>query len=226
RFQRVGKFVDVQHLDSLKLRYLIQIEVVGDDLAFVHFGEFDQLQVHFADSRKIIFHDLDLEIRDFLQALQNVESPAPPISLERIGGVRHQLQLTQYELRGDDDSIEEAGLSDVSDTAIDDHAGIENFVALFPLLLAPEDPSQCRQVQQIAFVGPDDQTNVGHQQHDKDLKEALGMSLGNAAADDEGEKIRPADAEDTSDGRSDEPLQADRAQLPFEQNDRCTDARA
>ena len=61
RLQRVGQFVDVQHRDALKLRDLVQVEVVGDDFAFVQFGQFDQLQIHFTDRGEVIFDDLNLE---------------------------------------------------------------------------------------------------------------------------------------------------------------------
>ena len=48
-----------------KLRHLIQVEIVGDDLALVDLGQFDQLQINFPNRRKIIFHDLNLEIAAF-----------------------------------------------------------------------------------------------------------------------------------------------------------------
>ena len=41
--QRIRQFVDVQNLHALKLGYLIQIEVVGDDLGLVHLGQLNQL---------------------------------------------------------------------------------------------------------------------------------------------------------------------------------------
>src|SRR5580693_1278139 len=69
RLERVRELVDVQHLDSLKLRHLVQVEVVGDDLALVNLSQFDQLEIDFADGREIIFHNLDLQRRHFLQPL-------------------------------------------------------------------------------------------------------------------------------------------------------------
>ena len=93
----------------------------------------------------------------------------PRLRLSEIGGVGNQLQLAQNELRDDDDAVEEAGLGDVGDAAVDDDAGVENLVALLALLLAAEDAAQRRQVQQVALVGADDQSDVGHEQHDREI---------------------------------------------------------
>src|ERR1035441_3161007 len=141
RLQRIGQFVDVQHLDSLQLCHLVQVEVVGDNFAFVELGQFDQFEVNFADGRKIVFHDLNGEGGDFLQALQDVEAAAAAITLQRVGGISDELQLAQHELRRHDDAVEEAGLSNVGDAPVDDDAGVENFVAFFAGLLAAEDPA-------------------------------------------------------------------------------------
>ncbi len=94
------------------------------------------------------------------------------------------------------------------------------------MLLAAEDPAQRGQVQQIALVCADDQADVGHQQHDQDLQEALGMACGNAVTDDEREEVSAADSEEASDGGADQTLEADGAQLPFEQHDGCADESA
>ena len=45
------------------------------------------------------------------------------------------------------------------------------------------------------LVGPDDKTNVRHQQHDQDLEETLGVSRGNAAANNQRKQVRAADPE-------------------------------
>src|SRR4029077_21242625 len=131
--------------------------------AFVQLGQFDQLQIHFPDCGEIIFDNLNLQGCDFLQALQNVEAPATAVSFQRVGRVGHQLQFAEHELRGHDDAVEESRFSDVGDAAVDDDAGIEDFVAFLPLFFAAEDPTQRGEVQQVAFVGSDNQANVCHQ---------------------------------------------------------------
>ena len=90
-----------------------------------------------------------------------------------VGGIGDQLQLAQDELRGHDDAVQEAGLGDVGDAAVDDDAGVENLIDALALLLAAEDAAQRRQVEQVALVGADDQADVSHQQHDQYLQETL-----------------------------------------------------
>ena len=40
--KRVGQFVDVEHGHALQLGDFVEIEVVGEDLAFVELGQFDE----------------------------------------------------------------------------------------------------------------------------------------------------------------------------------------
>src|SRR5581483_2406416 len=156
-----------------------------DDLGLVELGQLDQLHVHLADGGEVVFHDLDRERGDFLDALQNVEPAAAAVALERVGRVGHELQFAQHELRDDDDPVEEAGFGDVGDAAVDDDAGVEDLVALLGLLLAAEDTAQGGEVQQVALVRPHDQSNVGHEQHDEHLQEALRVSRLDAVLDDQ-----------------------------------------
>src|SRR5713226_1803136 len=165
RFQRVSQFVDVQHGHSLQLRDFVQVEIVGDDFAFIQLGQFDQFQIHFADRGEIIFDDLNLQGRDFLQTLQDVEAAAAPVSFQRVGGVCDQLQFAQHELRSYDDAVEKTGFGDVRDPAVNNDAGIEDLVAFLALPLASKDASQSGQVEQVAVVGADHQADVCHEQH-------------------------------------------------------------
>src|ERR1700722_13793663 len=189
RLQGICQFVDVQHRDTLQLRYFIEIEIVGDDLAFVELSQFNQFQIDFADCGKIIFHDLNLYRSDLLQALQNVEAAASTIAFERIGRIGYQLQFTQNELRRHDYAIEKAGLGDVGNAAINNYAGIQNFETLPGLFLPAENPASSREIEQVALVGPDNQPDVRHQEHDHDLQEALGISGRNAVANHQGKQV-------------------------------------
>src|SRR5262249_2982832 len=114
----------------------VQIEVVCDDLAFVQLRQLDELEIDFPDCREVILHDLNLQICYLLEALQDVEAATPAVSFEGIGRVSDQLQLTQHELRSHDDAVEKASLGNIGDSAIDDHAGVQDLVALLGLLLA------------------------------------------------------------------------------------------
>src|ERR1039457_6153744 len=79
--ERIGQFVDVEHLHAMQLGDLVQIEVVGDDLRVVDLGQLDQLHVHLADMREIVLDDLDVEVGHLLDALQDVEPAASAIAL-------------------------------------------------------------------------------------------------------------------------------------------------
>src|SRR5262249_7811113 len=214
--ERVREFVDVQHLHALELRNLIKVEIVGDDLAFVQFGQLDQLEIDFADGREIVLADLNGERSDLLQALGDVETTPAAVALERIGGVGDQLQFAKHELRGDHHAIEKAGFGNIGDAAIDDHAGIENLVALFELLLASENSAESRQVEQITLVCSDHQPDVGHQQHDHQFQEAASGTFHQAVVNDQCEQIGANNAENAADGSTDQALEADPMQAPLE----------
>src|SRR5439155_12180813 len=113
-----------------------------DNFTLVQLGQFDQLQVDFPNGRKIVFYNLYLQSSNFLKSLQNVETTPATIALKRIGRIGHQLQLAEHELRNYDHTVKKAGLGNVGNAAIDDHAGVKNFVALLRLLFAAEDTAQ------------------------------------------------------------------------------------
>ena len=215
----VCEFVDVEDGDALQLGDFVEIEIVGDDFAFVKLGEFDELEVDFADAGKIVFDDLDLNGGGFLEALEDVETTASAIALEGVGGIGDELEFAKDELRDDDEAVEESGFGDVGDAAVDDNAGIENFKALLARLFASEDAAEGGQVEQIALVGADGQSDIGHDHHNHDLEETLNRTGRDAVANNEGEEIGTDDTENAADGCADQPLQTHHAQPPLEDND-------
>ncbi len=64
-----------------------------------------------------------------LHALQHIEAAAAALALGAVGGVGHHLQLAQHKLRHHHHAINEAGLGDVGDAAVDDDAGVEHLGA-------------------------------------------------------------------------------------------------
>ena len=95
--QRVRQQVDVHDLDALQRGDLVQVEIVGHNFRVVALGQLDQLQIHFGDVREIVFGDLHVEMRHFLDALQHFQSAAAALALQRVGRIGHQLQLAQNE---------------------------------------------------------------------------------------------------------------------------------
>src|SRR5262249_24421267 len=105
RLERVGELVDVKDVDAAQLRDLVQIEVVGDDLAVQRARQLDQLQVDFADVREVHVGDRHLDADHLLDALQDVETAAAAVALQRVRRVGDQLQLLQHKLRDDERAV-------------------------------------------------------------------------------------------------------------------------
>src|SRR5262249_49629085 len=64
-----------------------------------------------------------------LETLKHVEPPATAIALERVGGVRDLLELPEDVLRHQQRPLQEPGLADVGDPAVNDDARVEDLVA-------------------------------------------------------------------------------------------------
>src|SRR5581483_5534484 len=73
--------------------------------------------------------DDDFDARHLLDFLEDVEAAPAAVALQRVAGVGHELELLEHELRDDERAVDEAGLADVGDAAVDDHARVENLVA-------------------------------------------------------------------------------------------------
>ena len=110
----------------MKLRDLIQVEVVRHDLAFMNLAQFDKLHVDIADVREIFFENLHGNLRHFLKPLKNIESAPAAVALQRIGRIGDQLQFSQNKLRNRQSAINKAGFGDIGDAAVDDDAGVED----------------------------------------------------------------------------------------------------
>ena len=105
--QRVGKFVDIEDLDAAKLRDLVQIEIVRDDLRFEFLGEFDQLHIHFANRRIVVLDKLHSDPGHLLNSLKNIQAAAAAIALQRIGGIGNLLEFAKDKMGNHQDAIHE-----------------------------------------------------------------------------------------------------------------------
>jgi hypothetical protein len=90
------------------------------------------------NARIIRFDDLNGKSRHLLDALENVQPSSASVALERIRRVSHLLKLSQHELGDDQDAVDEAGLTDVGDSPVNDDAGVEKLVALLCRTFATE----------------------------------------------------------------------------------------
>src|SRR5262249_26794825 len=150
--ERVGQLVDVEHFDAAQVGDLIEIEVVGHDGRVELLAEFDQLQVDFAHVREIGFVNLHVEVAVFLDALKDVQSAPATVALGGIGRIGDLLQFAQDELRDKNRAAHKTGLGYVGDAPVNDHAGVENLVALLRPAV-DQNAAERREVEEIALRG-------------------------------------------------------------------------
>src|SRR5882724_8756819 len=159
RPQSIGELVDVQHLYLVKLRDLVEVEVIGDDFAVVQLAELDQFLVDLARVRKVLFDDLHIDIGHLLKTLQDVEAAPATVSFHRVRRIGDQLQLPQHELRNDQRAFEKTGLGDIRDTAVDDYTSVENLEACPSALFRSKDAAEGSEVQHFTFRTTDYQSD-------------------------------------------------------------------
>src|SRR3989442_186013 len=217
--ERVGELIDVQNREPLELRDLVQVEIVGDDFRLVQFCELNQLHVHVASLREVVLHNLHLHRAHLLHPLQDIESASPAVSLQRIGRVGHELQLAQHELRNDQRAVNEAGLANVHDAAVNDHTCIQDFAAPLRLPLGGEQAAQGRKVQQVALGGSQDQTHVGHQEQERDLDEGKKALVNGRDAEQVAHHQSGQDSQRGTHGGADEPFEAGPFQPHLEEDE-------
>ena len=107
----------------------VQVEVVGHDLPVQRARQLDQL-VHLADVGEIDVRHGDVDAAHLLDLLEDIETAAAAVALHGVRRIGDELQFLQDELRDDQRAVEKAGLADVGDAAVDDHARIEDPVVL------------------------------------------------------------------------------------------------
>src|SRR5580704_14172706 len=164
RLQGIRQLIHVQNLDALQRCNLVQIEIVGHDFRVVALSKFNQLQVHFWNLQEIVFGDLNLQMRHLLDSLQDFESAPSTLTLQRVGGISHQLQFVQHELRDDHRSIQKLCLGDIRHAPIYNHAGIEHLERVLQAALTTKQSAERLQVQHVTLVRAQDQPYVGHHQ--------------------------------------------------------------
>ena len=158
--ERIGEFVDVQNFHTAQLRDLVQVEVVRHDASEQGTRQLDQLHVDFLDLREVEIRDHDIDAGHLLDAVQDVEAAAAAVALERIGRIGDVLQLLEHELRDDERAVDEPGLDDVGNAAVDDDAGVENPVALLRTRVTEQRRDSCR-LEPLPFAGTHDNAEIG-----------------------------------------------------------------
>src|ERR1700730_9918899 len=169
--ERVRELVDVHDLNSLKRSDFVEVEIVRNDFRVVALSHLDQLQIHLDDVREIVFGDLHLQMRHFLDALEHLEAAPASLALQRIGRIGDELQLVQDKLRNNYCAVQKQGIGDVCHAAVDDHARIQQFERIIHTALAPKKASERLQVQHVFLVSPEHQADVVHHEENGQAQE-------------------------------------------------------
>ena len=224
RLQRIRELIDIEHLDAAKLSDLVQVEIVRHDLRVQFLRQLDELHIHFANRGVIVLHELHGNARHFLNPLENIESATAAIALQRVGRIRDLLELTQNEVRNDENAVQKSGFADIGDPPVDDDTRVENLVRLLRRMFATEDAAERRQVQQIAFVRANHESDIGHQEQDEELDERERIGVEDRVGEHVADQRSSHDSHNRTDCRADETFQSCPFQPVFEVDDAdCTD---
>ena len=115
-----------------------------------------------ADAGRLVVDDLDRGPRVALHPREDLEAAPAAVAPQRVRGVRDVLQLLEHEARHDQRAVDEPGLHDLGDPAVDEHARVDDDVrvALGLLVLGAGPADQARalgrrdQVARLATVSP------------------------------------------------------------------------
>ena len=189
-------------------------------------AELDELEIDFLDVGKIGVRDDDVDAGHLLDALQDVETAAAAVAAQRIGRIGDLLQLLEHELRNDERAVDEAGLADVGDAAVDDDAGVENSVAALLLRLRPEQPRDPLWLEPLAGLRAEHEADVGQREKNERVKEDDAEVVGVRPEVRVANQPREQQADGAADERADDVGERRLAKAIFEEDDEAGDADA
>ena len=143
----------------------------------------------------------------------------PRWRLMRVGGIGHELQFAQDELRDEQDAVEEMSLANIGDAAVDDHAGVQHFGHSPGAAFAAEQAAQRLQVQHVSLIGPDHQADVGHHQEQPDVQKGPRTLRDRRPRQDQPHQVRAENAENRADRGPDQAAHAGALQANLKQED-------
>src|SRR6267378_3642295 len=145
RTHRLGKLVEVEHRHALEPRDSVEVEVVGHDPPPPALGGAHEVRVDLGARGDVVVDHLQVDLCILLHLREDVEPAPPAASAGGVSGIRHLLQLTQNRAEDHQRQVDETGLGDVEDAAVDDDRRVEEnrteAVAL-RLLRAPKQQSR------------------------------------------------------------------------------------
>ena len=157
--------------------------------------------------------------------VQDVQTAPAPVSLDGIRAVGDLLQLAQHEMGNGQRSFQETCFAYIRHSTVNDDAGVEDLVRFLQAPIA-ENPAQGREVEILCFVGPQDQPHIGHQDQNHDLGEGACSRIERHPSNDDTDQARAHDAENGTNGGTDEGLQGTPANADLHENDQQSEGAA
>ena len=143
----------------MRLKSLVRIDPAA------RAGERDQLGVDLGHVGDVVLDDLDRRRRFLLHPVEDLEATPAAIAAQRVRAVGDVLQLVEHEPRDDQRAVDEAGLDDLGDPAVDDRARVDDDARV--ARLAPGgSPADGRRTRPDRLGGDQQVAPLGHGQAD------------------------------------------------------------
>ena len=178
----LGQAVEIEHGDALKGGDAAEVGVVGEQAGALAAGEPDQLHVDGAGLGLVILEDFDFGKRMSAQVFEALEAAPAALAFDRVLGVGEQVEFIEHEPRHDERGLEEAGLADGGQAAVDEDVGVDQQALLLDAFLAKTDVRD----EQGEFLAVRAQRERDAEKAEgainDDLKDLLALALGFAVA--------------------------------------------
>ena len=197
----LGEEVEVEPLHAVKLGHLAEVVVGGEELGAHRLGEEDELGVDIGALADLALGHADVEVLEAAKFVEDVEPAAAAGLLVGVGRIGDRLEFGEDEARDDEGGVEEAGLADTGNAAVDQHAGVDDDERDIDLVRDETDVGD-DEVELVLAAEGDDGREIGADDEEHQLEEVndLGIADGEErrGADEVGDER--ADAEPEGDG--------------------------
>ena len=122
---RVRERVHVQDADALEVGDAVEVQVVRQDRAAVALRERDELRIDLGVPGDVLVDDLDRRRAGLAHAGEDLEAATAAGPPHRNRSCREALDLVEDEPGHLEDPVEEPGVGDVGDPAVDDRARVD-----------------------------------------------------------------------------------------------------
>src|SRR5205085_6133981 len=102
-----------------------EVVIIGDDRRLHRTGEAHQLRINVVHSLAVVLEHFERYPLLLLESIEHVQPSATAAAPDRVCRVRDAPKLLQHEPWNNQGTGDEAGVSDVPDSSVDDCAGID-----------------------------------------------------------------------------------------------------